>query len=270
MKILQTIFCLLLFSNINLSQNGIIQKYFNTVLDDAEIFFVDGFSFYSYPFQMSEAEWLGTAGIGFGTYMLMQNDDNLRNKFGSKVDQYNSKFWKSIRTYGVVQYAEAAGTIIYIYGLFADDNSTRSLGRMVIQSLTYSGLSAMFIRMITGRKRPPFTDNPINFLGFTTDNDYQSFPSGHTTVAFAFSTILAEYFDSPWSRIGFYSLAGLSAAERLINSQHWFSDVAIGASLGILSALHVLNSESKRKNNYNSKLSIFPTVNGIALQYKLN
>jgi membrane-associated phospholipid phosphatase len=181
------------------------------------------------------------------------------------------KFWNATEAYGVVQYAEAVGSAIYIYGLIVEDPKTRTLGRMVVQSLTYSGLTAMFIRMIAGRKRPPFTDDPINFLGFTTDNNYQSFPSGHTTVAFALSTIMAEYLDSPWSRIGFYSIAGLSAVERLINSQHWFSDVAIGASLGIISALHVLKEESNRKNSLSkSRLSVFPSLNGFTFQYRLN
>ena len=252
------------------AQTSKFEYYFDTVLEDTEIFIEDGLSFYTYPIRMDEYEWLGTAGISVATYLAIQYDDNLRIKFGTEVGKYNSKFWKATEAYGVVQYAEALGAGIYLFGLFGEDDEVRKLGRMVVQSLTYSGLTAMFLRMIAGRKRPPFTDDPNNFIGFTTNNSYQSFPSGHTTVAFALSTIMAEHFDSPWSRLGFYGLASLSAVERLINSQHWFTDVALGAALGILSGFHVLNEDAKREKKGKNRLSISPYLNGIRLQYRLN
>jgi hypothetical protein len=268
---MKSLFLLLTFI---FSQNSYAQdKSLNlgeTILYDAEIFFVDGASFYTYPLRMNESEWLKAAGLGISTLIMFQADDQIKTKLGSEVDRYSNPFWKIIEQFGVVQNAELAGVATYSVGLISGDKRIRTLGRMVIQSLTYSGLTAMVIRMIAGRKRPPFTSDPTNFIGFTTNNSYQSFPSGHVTVAFAFSTIMAEYIDSPWSRIGFYSLAGLSATERIINSQHWFSDVVIGALVGIAGGIHVLNEESKRKNMEKSKLSIMPTFNGIALQYRLN
>lgn len=270
MQTIKILFLFLFIFETLVAQESSIEKYYRTILEDAEIFIIDGYNFYTYPFHMSQPEWLGAAGVGIGTYMFIHNDDNLRNKIGYEVDKYDSEFWRATEKYGVVQYAEAAGVTIYALGLFTENSDIRTMGRMVIQSLTYSGLTAMFLRMIAGRKRPPFTDDPKNFLGFTSNNNYQSFPSGHATVAFAFSTIMAEYIDSPWSRIGFYGLAGLSAAERLINSQHWFSDVAVGAALGILSGIHVLNEETNRKNGNKSKLSIIPGLNGLTLQYRIN
>lgn len=261
-------FSLILFSNY-FSQDK-PETIFNTLMSDAEILFEDGYSFYTYPLRMSESEWLSTAGISIGTYFLIHNDDNLRLKFGTEVERYKSDFWKSIEYFGVVQFAEIVGAATYGVGLFSKNKEIRTVGRMLVQSLTYSGLTAMFIRMIAGRKRPSVTDDPIKFIGFTTNNTYQSFPSGHVTVAFTFSTVLAEYFDTPLSRIGFYSLGILSATERLINSQHWFTDVALGAIVGIAGGIHVINEEAKRNSGSKSRLSIKPTFSGISLQYNLN
>lgn len=243
---------------------------FGILMKDAEIFFVDGYSFYTYPLRMNETEWLATAGFGLGTYFMLDLDDNLRKKFGYEVEKYENDFWELFEFYGVVEYAELAGAATYGFGLLTKNSEVRKVGRMVVQSLTYSGLTAMFIRMIAGRKRPPYSDDPKKFIGFTTNNDYQSFPSGHVTVAFALSTVLAEYFDTPLSRIGFYSVASLSAIERLINSQHWFTDVTLGALLGIAGGIHVINEQSKRDNNIKNRISIRPTLNGISLQIKLN
>lgn len=262
------LYCLISYTNYYCQD--IAENIFDTLVKDAEILFVDGFSFYTYPLRMNESELLSTAGVGIGTYFMIHNDDNLRSKFGTNVDKFRNDFWKLSEYYGVVQYAEIAGATTYGIGLLFKDREIRTVGRMLVQSLTYSGFTAMLIRMVAGRKRPSVTDDPLKFIGFTSNNDYQSFPSGHVTVAFAFSTVMAEYFNTPLSRIGFYSLGTLAAVERLINSQHWFTDVALGALVGIAGGIHVINEEAKRNSRAKSRLTIKPTFNGISLQYNLN
>ncbi len=65
-------------------------------------------------------------------------------------------------------------------------------------------------------------------------------------------------------------MAGLSATERILNNDHWFSDVTLGALLGIASGLHVINEEKKRGEKDDSRFSFQPTLNGISFQYRLN
>lgn len=68
-------------------------------------------------------------------------------------------------------------------------------------------------------------------------NNY-SFPSGHTATAFASAEFLRqEYGDvSVWYTIGGYTVATATGVLRMYKNYHWFSDVAAGAGLGILSA----------------------------------
>ena len=75
-------------------------NYFETILEDAEIFFKDGYTFYTYPLRMGTSEWLQTGGIAAGTYALIQLDDNIRRGIGSEVNEYNSDFWKVFENYG--------------------------------------------------------------------------------------------------------------------------------------------------------------------------
>jgi hypothetical protein len=65
-----------------------------------------------------------------------------------------------------------------------------------------------------------------------------SFPSGHTATAFVAAEFLhQEYGDkSVWISVGGYSVATLVGVGRIFNNRHWFSDVAAGAGIGILSA----------------------------------
>ena len=270
MKKIQILILIILTSTNLFSQQKQNLNYLETILYDTEIFFVDGASFFTYPLRMNQSEWLTAAGLGLGTYIMVQNDNHIKYLIGTDVNEFDNEFWSIFENYGVVQLAEIAGVATYSVGLFSKNDKVRKLGRMIIQSLTYSGLMAMLIRMTAGRKRPPYTSDHHNFIGFTTNNSFQSFPSGHTTVAFALSTVLAEYFDSPWSRIGFYGLAGLAATERLINSEHWFTDIALGALVGIAGGIHVIKQESDRESASKSRLSIMPSYNGINFQYRLN
>lgn len=66
---------------------------------------------------------------------------------------------------------------------------------------------------------------------------FNSFPSGHTTMAFASAEFLRqEYKDvSPWYGVAGYTVAAATGALRMYNNKHWFSDVVAGAGFGILS-----------------------------------
>ncbi len=64
-----------------------------------------------------------------------------------------------------------------------------------------------------------------------------SFPSGHTTTAFAAAEFLREEYkdQSPWYGIAGYGAAAATGILRLYNNRHWVSDVVAGAGFGVLS-----------------------------------
>jgi PAP2 superfamily len=68
-------------------------------------------------------------------------------------------------------------------------------------------------------------------------SSYTSFPSGHTTEAFASAEFLRqEYKDvSPWYGVAGYATAAATGYLRMYNNKHWLSDVIAGAGFGIAS-----------------------------------
>jgi membrane-associated phospholipid phosphatase len=46
--------------------------------------------------------------------------------------------------------------------------------------------------------------------------------------------VLAERIDNPLASVGMYSIAALTAGQRLVTDQHWFSDDVMGALIGTL------------------------------------
>ncbi|QQL48901.1 phosphatase PAP2 family protein [Mucilaginibacter ginkgonis] len=67
--------------------------------------------------------------------------------------------------------------------------------------------------------------------------DYYSFPSGHTTNAFAEAEFMSQELGAKswvYSAVG-YGFATTTGIFRIYHQDHWFSDVVAGAGLGILS-----------------------------------
>ncbi|KAA0990534.1 phosphatase PAP2 family protein [Dyadobacter aurulentus] len=65
--------------------------------------------------------------------------------------------------------------------------------------------------------------------------DNHSFPSGHTTTAFANAEILHQEYGerSVFYSIGGYGTASAVGAMRILNNKHWLADVLMGAGIGI-------------------------------------
>ena len=66
--------------------------------------------------------------------------------------------------------------------------------------------------------------------------DNKSFPSGHTSVAFAGATILHKEFHkvSPWFSVAGFGIAAMTAADRVRRNRHEWDDVLAGAAIGVL------------------------------------
>ena len=68
--------------------------------------------------------------------------------------------------------------------------------------------------------------------------DNRSFPSGHTAIAFSGATVLHKEFGktSPWISVAGYTVATITAVDRVRRNRHHWDDVATGAAIGFLSA----------------------------------
>jgi hypothetical protein len=85
----------------------------------------------------------------------------------------------------------------------------------------------------------------------------QSFPSGHTSNAFAWATIGAHYYG--WKlAVPAYAVAGLIGVSRMDKNVHHLSDVIAGAGIGILSARTVLRKDSETLPSGQARLLLAP------------
>ena len=137
-----------------------------------------------------------------------------------------------------------------------------------VVSFTLAGLGSNFIKNVTKITRPDGSDD-------------RSFPSTHTALAFVSATFLHEEFKdrSIWYSVAGYSIATATGILRMMNNDHWMSDVLVGAGLGILTTKIVYWVDPllrKRQNQGSHKqgkdqLAFLPYVSpdhyGVFLQY---
>jgi membrane-associated phospholipid phosphatase len=108
----------------------------------------------------------------------------------------------------------------------------RSAGRVLL-SVVAAGVATTALKELAGRVRPSDATNQYLFRPFT---HHDSFPSGHTTVAFAFAASLGEEIHRPWASALLYAGAAGTGWSRLNDHRHWLSDVLAGAAVGITAA----------------------------------
>lgn len=107
-----------------------------------------------------------------------------------------------------------------------------------------------------------------------------SFPSGHTSLAFAGAEFLNQEYKnvSIWYGITGYTVASLTGALRIYNNRHWFTDVVAGAGVGILCTKsaywllpyfknHIFKSKSKNSTSF---LTPYYERNQIGVYYSMN
>jgi len=93
------------------------------------------------------------------------------------------------------------------------------------------------------------------------NGDPHSFPSGHTSMAFAFAQVLHHEFGdkSIWYSVGAYSCATTVGLMRIVKGAHWASDVLAGAGIGMFSTEVVyLTHQYKWDGEHIRNFDIFP------------
>jgi undecaprenyl-diphosphatase len=131
-----------------------------------------------------------------------------------------------ILSHGVTLFGVSLGLYLFT-GSF--NRRLRDAGKSLFIALCVSGVAVQILKHLFGRARPSLTFDTL-FIGPSVKYGYDSFPSGHTTMAFCFAFILSEYY--PKYRLAFYLFAVIVGLYRVDGLSHFPSDVLAGALLG--------------------------------------
>ncbi len=241
----------------------------------------DALRYFSSPVRASGRDWLFVAGTVGVTAVLFPTDEPLNNLMLRNRSTFNNGLADIGRTYGDLLYPAMLAAGLYASGLAAGNEDVRVTGRLMVEALFCAGVTTTALKSLIGRTRPYAERGAFEFSPPQINNERVSLPSGHATVAFAVSSVLSERIGNTWVSVGLYGLATVTALSRMYNTQHWASDVVLGSIIGATAGLAVTRWERERverassgsaQNNVQSGVQsgfhIYPTFNGLALEYR--
>jgi membrane-associated phospholipid phosphatase len=150
------------------------------------------------------------------------------------------------------------GLGLYLIGRIDNQRRVQDLGLHSLESVLLSTAASYGVKTLAGRARPhvDVTDpHSFRFARGFSGEDYRSFPSGHSTAAFAFASTVSRETQMWWPRsrwyIGtlMYGGATLVGMSRMYNNMHWASDVLGGAAIGTLVGLKVVTYHHSHPDN---------------------
>jgi membrane-associated phospholipid phosphatase len=238
--------------------------FFNNLENDINSFYKVGIGFLESPSKFTTEDYILSGLIVGGTALSFTLD----NPIHEGVRRAHSLSMDKITTFGEKfgnpRYGIATGGILYLGGHLLGDKYLRETGQILAEATLLNGIVTQGLKMLLGRSRPYTNEGnfDIDFFGMELEGEDQSLPSGHTSNAFAIATVLSQRIDNLYASIAFYSLAGLTAYQRIYNNKHWFSDTVLGAALGTVIGLKVIKLHTQEKSSRlkQMEMNVIPSI----------
>lgn len=210
----------------------------------------------------------GFAGLTFAMFPLDKNiarqirQDSTFNGF----TQSSAVGFETISSPG----AYVIGGGLYLYGRLAKKPNLTDFAWHGTEAVLVANIVTGFMKGTLGRARPFVSNdsNPRDFRfggGFSTA-DRQSFPSGHTTTAFAAAAAVTSEIRRlhpkalPYVATAMYGGATLVGLSRMYHNKHWASDVVLGAAIGTFSGLKVVRYSHAHPHNKVDRIILGTTI----------
>ncbi len=182
----------------------------------------------------SASSWLWAGSAVLGAALLDKRVDRFAQNHQTGWVQQTAKASKAL------PWVIMGGTGLAATGLFGKDESATAYTAVQAASLALLGNTAL--RYAIGRARPDQNLGNSSFSGFSNGATGSGFPSNHAVGTFALVTPFAQRYDMPW----LYGLAGAVSMGRVMQRQHWLSDVVAGGLVGYASGSFMLEQQNAR------------------------
>jgi len=150
------------------------------------------------------------------------------------LNPYHSSFL-NVFFIGVTLIGDGIFSVVLSIILFFFNKKFLSL--MIFSSFAISGIVTQIFKLFISEARPGLflakTNYPY-FIEHVTLHNFHSFPSGHSTSAFALVAILSFAIKNKNYSILFLIIGALVGYSRIYLGQHFITDVAIGSIIGVL------------------------------------
>lgn len=202
--------------------------------------------------ERSDAKWMVPAGIGL---MALFTTDRIT---GDEIGEANGQVSTShaISYAGSVYGTAAIATTFYVLGRKNHDYRARETGVLAAEAVIDSIIVEGALKGITQRARPSTGAERSEFF-----DGGSSFPSGHSTQAWALATVIAsEYKHRRAVQVAAYGIATAVSVARFTGHNHYLSDVVVGSALGFGIGRYVYGAHHRDITNPGVSESAWPRI----------
>jgi len=201
------------------SPSSLEKDFFKNILDDQK-------DIWTAPFHIHRADtkWILPGSIGI--MGLITTDRITGDEMAEFDDQMGAS--RTISHAGSAYTLGAVAGTFYLLGRKTNNARARETGMLSAEALVNSMLVGGALKVITQRARPADGRERSEFF-----DGGSSFPSGHSTQAWAVATVIAsEYHDRRSVQIAAFATATAVSVARFTEGKHYLSDVLAGSALG--------------------------------------
>jgi membrane-associated phospholipid phosphatase len=169
-----------------------------------------------------------------------------------------------------------ASVVMYGAGRAAGSPRLQRIGLHATEAVVLAGATTSVLKVVAGRQRPYVAAGDADdWTPFRVGGGHTAFPSGHTTVAFAFASAVTAELATGSARAAWiggpllYGGAGLVGLARMFDDKHWASDVVLGAGIGTLAGIETVAFARAHPHNRIERMlgavTIVPAPHGVML-----
>lgn len=220
-------------------------------------------AYVSAPFRAQRGQWIRFATAAGAIAFAYRLDDDAREHFAVTIAPPGLKVDTKDAEHALPAALALGGT--WLAATVLGDADGKREARAMLEAAAFSGAAALLLQETAARRRPYETEDRSDWRA-----DSDSFPSAHTTAAFAIGAVLAESGNDRhrWVRrtLG-YGIAAWTAYARMDHGVHWLSDTVAGAALGIATARFVMKRRDATESG--RTLRVAPAYGGLELRYSV-
>ena len=208
------------------------REFFKNILEDQKAIWTAPLSLHR-----ADAKWMIPAGVGA---MALFTTDRIT---GDEIAESDGQVKASrfISHAGSVYGISAVATAFYLVGRKTNDARARETGILTAEALIDSLIVSGALKEITQRARPAAGRERSEFF-----DGGNSFPSGHSTQAWAAATVIAnEYHDKKLVQVAAYGIASAVSVARVTGQKHYISDVLVGSVAGLAIGQYVYRTHHR-------------------------
>ncbi len=180
------------------------------------------------PLMSSRFAWT----VGAALFVSVWLDTSVREDALEMQGAWSDRAASVAKTLGEGKYVLPVLGLSYAAGRVSGLQPLADVSGHALLATASAGLAAGALKTLVGRERPYVGGSPSTFEPFNLKNE--SFPSGHTAMAFALATTFAAETPDRLSDVFFYVGATMTGLSRIHDDRHWLTDVVAGAGVGYL------------------------------------